>query len=245
LRSVYGSETTKLTTEDDVAEAASGCRDTRKVLGMRSMAISPNQDKLLKHEERSERSTTTFPENYNSMEAESMGSAAPPAGLPPPRRNRQMSSRALSPGKNTDSSAAPNFLSWSSNPYINPAPTAEELFMSSSHDSAHPTPGPLQQSNAQKPPSSCLQDSARYSSKSQTSGKGGNFLGISWSIIYSCLSYPCSAAELRLFANSLNHGRGRTLSRTPKDSGFAARSTSTLSDNSLDPTTHCLSVIEI
>lgn len=124
---------------------------------LRSLVISPDLDKLLEHEEklRGSRTTTTpmISTAYSLTEA-----VEQPTGLPPPpRRNRRPPSRTglqsiLQPATGTLSAVAeqkedaPRSLTPESplqrNPYINPAPTAEELFRS--RDSILP---PSQQSS--------------------------------------------------------------------------------------------------
>jgi hypothetical protein len=169
---------------------ASACRGKRK----RSLVISPNLEKLLEHEERSRQSYAMTLSGYNSTEVP-MGPETTTllAGLPPPPRRNRHCSTALSrrsSAKRADISSsvvgqdsvsvlsAPSPPSRSSNPYINPAPTAEELFLSSSHDSAHPVPGPSQQSihiNDQQQNASLCPTKRCF--RVQSLAKGGKFAG--------------------------------------------------------------------
>lgn len=195
--------------EDDSGE---DYRSTQRPLG--SLAISPNLDKLLEHEE--------WSRGYTEPTL--------PAGLPPPpRRNRQKSSRALSRNVSARNRESCSSLieppSRSSNPYINPAPTADVLFLQTS---ARPAPpGPSQRSACQEQNLSCLRSPDTYRFKAQTLSKGGKLSGI---IIYHIhiLSQSCAVSPiLRLFANSFDLGRGkRFIPRTLKeDVGFDSRST--------------------
>jgi len=169
---------------------AGACRGTRK----RSLVISPNLEKLLEHEERSRRSYATTLSGYEAP----TGPETLLAGLPPPPRRNRPSSTALSRHASAIGSSvvgqdsvsvlsAPNPPSRSSNPYINPAPTAEELFLLSSHDSAHPVPGPSQQSihiNDRQE-----NTSTKRCFRAQTLAKGGKFAGNTiWSVAFQYFS---------------------------------------------------------
>ncbi len=157
-----------VTKTQDNATTAGGSKNVQK---LRSLAISPNLDKLLEHEEwlRSSRVTTNATELI--LTEPSSTSSTLSTGLPPPpRRNRQQPSRAgsqhiLRPAtgmlsavveqEDTLRASTPKSPS-QRNPYINPAPT-EELFRS--RDSVRPPP---HQSSLpfQHDPSVCRNDTA-------------------------------------------------------------------------------------
>ena len=160
---------------------------------LRSLVISPDLDKLLEHEEKLRSSRTTTTPIIST--ACSLTEVEQPTGLPPPpRRNRQPPSRTglqsisrsatgmlsvvAEQEENTPRSSTPNLKEspLQRNPYINPAPTAEELFRS--RDSVLPASQqsllPLQQNpsvyrNAKDTPAICF--------KVETPKKG-NFPGM-------------------------------------------------------------------
>ena len=114
----------------DMREETAGSGGSRGVLPLHSLAISPNLDKLLEHDEQSRKGPVQ--------------NATLPAGLsPPPRGNRQVGyttrSGAIERGNTTSSSGSPMLWARPSNPYINPAPIAED-------GPARPATGSSQQS---------------------------------------------------------------------------------------------------
>ncbi|KAG7099846.1 hypothetical protein E1B28_001653 [Marasmius oreades] len=126
---------TTRTTKGTVRARTSAISSVGRQAGLKSLIISPNLDALLEHEEQIRKSlgspwSPTSPASGNSSPHSSVYSID--TGMPqikplspPPRRNLR---RPRTSGDSVDSSGSPGLeLTTATNPYINPAPTLEQI----------------------------------------------------------------------------------------------------------------------